>query len=121
VALISHNYTLLVVSRGATGFTAGAQPIAAAAMIHLAKSDRESERNLGLTTVGMSFGLVVGPIIGGLFSEKDLLGGLASSHLPFLIGGLLCFMGLMLSSLVLKMSRRRPVRWMPSHWWCSSY
>jgi DHA1 family tetracycline resistance protein-like MFS transporter len=121
VALISHNYTLLVVSRGATGFTAGAQPIAAAAMIHLAKSDRESERNLGLATVGMSFGLVVGPIIGGLFSEKDLLGGLASSHLPFLIGGLLCFMGLMLSSLVLKMSRRRPVRWMPIHWWCSSY
>ena len=96
VALISHNYTLLVVSRGVTGFTAGAQPIAAAAMIDLAKSDRESARNLGLTTVGMSFGLVVGPIIGGLFSDKDLLGGLASSHLPFLIGGLLCFVGLML-------------------------
>ena len=96
VALVSHNYILLVVSRGVTGFTAGAQPIAAAAMIDLAKSDRESARYLGLTTVGMSFGLVMGPIIGGLFSDKDLLGALASSHLPFLIGGLLCFVGLML-------------------------
>ena len=96
VALISHNYILLVVSRGVTGFTAGAQPIAAAAMIDLAKSDRESARYLGLTTVGMSFGLVMGPIIGGLFSDQDLLGALASSHLPFLIGGLLCFVGLML-------------------------
>ena len=37
-----------------------------------------------------------GPIIGGVFSDKDLLGGLASSSLPFLIGGLLCFVGLML-------------------------
>ena len=55
VALVSHNYVLLVVSRGITGFTAGAQPIAAAAMIDLAKSDRERSRNLGLTTVGMSF------------------------------------------------------------------
>ena len=44
----------------------------------------------------MSFGLVVGPIIGGLFSDKDLLGALASSHLPFLIGGLLCIVGLLL-------------------------
>ena len=96
MALVSHNYILLVVSRAITGFTAGAQPIAAAAMIDLAKSDRESARYLGLATVGMSFGLVVGPMIGGLFSDQDLLGSLASSHLPFLIGGLLCFVGLML-------------------------
>ena len=96
VALISHNYSLLVASRAITGFTAGAQPIAAAAMIDIAKTDRDRSRYLGLITVGMSLGLVVGPMIGGLFSDQDLLGGLASSHLPFLVGGLLCFVGLML-------------------------
>ena len=96
VALISHDYVLLVISRAITGFTAGAQPIAAAAMIDLAENDRESARNLGLVTVGMSFGLVIGPIIGGLFSDQDLFGALASPQLPFLIGGLLCFVGLLL-------------------------
>ena len=95
-SIISHNYTLLVLSRAITGFTAGAQPIAAAAMIDLAENERESARNLGLTTVGMSFGLVIGPIIGGLFSDKDLLGNVASLQLPFVIGGLMCLAGLLL-------------------------
>ena len=96
VSIISHNYTLLVLSRAITGFTAGAQPIAAAAMIDLAENERESARNLGLVTVGMSFGLVIGPIIGGLFSDQDLLGNFASLQLPFVIGGLLCLAGLFL-------------------------
>ena len=96
VALVSHNYILLVVSRAITGFTAGAQPIAAAAIMDLVKSDRENARYLGLAIVGMSFVLVVGLMIGGLFSDQDLLGNLASSYLPFLIGGLLCFAVVML-------------------------
>ena len=95
-SVISHNYMLLVLSRAITGFTAGAQPIAAAAMIDLAKNEHESARNLGLVTVGMSFGLVIGPIIGGLFSDKDLLGNFASLQLPFIIGGILCLAGLFL-------------------------
>ena len=65
-------------------------------MIDLAENERESARNLGLTTVGMSFGLVIGPIIGGLFSDKDLLGNVASLQLPFVIGGLMCLAGLLL-------------------------
>ena len=85
-----------MISRAITGFTAGAQPIAAAAMIDLAKNERESARNLGLVTVGMSFGLVIGPIIGGLFSDKNLLGNFASPQLPFVMGGLLCLAGLLL-------------------------
>ncbi len=96
VAIISHSYTLLVISRAVTGFTAGAQPIAAAAMIDLAQNDQENTRNLGLITVGMSFGLVVGPIIGGIFSDSALLGTIASLQLPFLIGGVLCFGSLIL-------------------------
>ena len=95
-AIITNNYTLLVLSRAVTGFTAGAQPIAAAAMIDLAQNDQESARNLGLITVGMSFGLVIGPIIGGLFSDQKLFGDFASPQLPFIIGGLLCLTGLLL-------------------------
>ena len=96
IAIILHSFTLLVASRAITGFTAGAQPIVAAAMIDLARNDEEKTHNLGLATVGMSFGLVIGPVIGGLFSDAEFIGPLASYQLPFVVGGLLCFVGLIL-------------------------
>ena len=96
VAIMLHSFSLLVASRAITGFTAGAQPIVAAAMIDLATNDEEKTHNLGLATVGMSFGLVIGPVIGGLFSDAELIGPLASFQLPFIVGGLLCFVGFIL-------------------------
>ena len=73
-AIPLRSYPLLVVSRAITGFTAGTQPIAAAAMIDLARSEAESTRKLGLANVGVSGVLVIGPIIGGVFSDPALLG-----------------------------------------------
>ncbi len=96
VGIALHSYGLLVASRAITGFTAGTQPIAAAAMIDLACGEKEGTRNLGLATVGVSFGLVIGPIIGGVFSDPALLGPLASPLLPFVVGGVLCLLALVL-------------------------
>lgn len=96
IAIIFHSFSLLVASRAITGFTAGAQPIVSAAMIDLARNDEERTHNLGLATVGMSFGLVIGPVIGGLFSDESIIGSLASFELPFIVGGLLCLVGLIL-------------------------
>lgn len=96
IAIMLHSFSLLVASRAITGFTAGAQPIVAAAMIDLATNDEEKTHNLGLATVGMSFGLVIGPVIGGLFSDAELIGPLASFQLPFIVGGFLCFVGFIL-------------------------
>ncbi len=96
LAIMLDSFSLLVASRAITGFTAGAQPIVAAAMIDLARTDEERTHNLGLATVGMSFGLVIGPVIGGLFSNEAIIGPLASYQLPFVVGGLLCLIGLIL-------------------------
>ena len=96
IAIMHHSFSLLVASRAITGFTAGAQPIVAAAMIDLARNDEEKTHNLGLATVGMSFGLVIGPVIGGLFSDAEFVGPLASFQLPFMVGGLLCLIGFIL-------------------------
>ncbi len=109
VSIISHSYILLVLSRAITGFTAGAQPIAAAAMIDLAKNEQESARNLGFITVGMSFGLIIGPIIGGVFSDNDLLGNFASLQLPFFVGGLLCLAGFCLIYFGFKDIKTEPI------------
>lgn len=94
-AIPLRSYPLLVASRAITGFTAGTQPIAAAAMIDLACSEAESTRYLGLANVGVSGGLVIGPIIGGVFSDPALLGRWASPTLPFVVGGLLCLLALL--------------------------
>lgn len=83
VSLYIQSLWLLIVGRAITGFTAGNQPIAQAAMVDASNNDEEKARNMGLIVAGISAGLVGGPIIGGLLSDKDILGDLASVKLPF--------------------------------------
>lgn len=83
VSLYVNSLWLLILGRAVTGFTAGNQPIAQAAMVDGSTDDADRDRNMGFIVTGISFGLVGGPIIGGLLSDPDLLGGLASLKLPF--------------------------------------
>lgn len=82
-ALFLDSLWLLILGRAVTGFTAGNQPIAQAAMVDGSLDDADRDRNMGFIVTGVSFGLVAGPIIGGIFSDPDLLGSLASFKLPF--------------------------------------
>ncbi|MGI9387391.1 MAG: MFS transporter [Methyloligellaceae bacterium] len=83
VSLYVNSLWLLILGRAITGFTAGNQPIAQAAMIDSSTDDADRDRNMGFIVTGISFGLVGGPIIGGILSDPDLLGGAASLKLPF--------------------------------------
>ena len=83
VSLIFNSLWLLILGRMITGFTAGNQPIAQAAMIDGSSDEADRDRNMGYIVTGVSFGLVGGPVIGGLLSDPQLLGGLASNRLPF--------------------------------------
>lgn len=83
LALYLDSLWLLILGRAVTGFTAGNQPIAQAAMIDGSTDDADRDRNMGYIVTGVSFGLVGGPIIGGILSDKDLLGGYASYEAPF--------------------------------------
>ncbi|MEM1129399.1 MAG: MFS transporter [Pseudomonadota bacterium] len=81
-AVMTNNIWLLMLGRAITGFTAGNQPIAQAAMIDGSSNDAERDRNMGLILIGVSLGLVGGPIIGGVLSDKSLIGDIASYTLP---------------------------------------
>ena len=82
-ALYMNNFVLLVLGRAITGFTAGNQPIAQAAMIDGSTDEEDRNRNMGYIITGVSFGLVGGPLIGGFLSDPVLIGSLASVKLPF--------------------------------------
>jgi DHA1 family tetracycline resistance protein-like MFS transporter len=83
VALYTSSLWLLIVGRGITGFTAGNQPIAQAAMIDASVDTVDRARNMGYIITGVSFGLVGGPIMGGMLSDPEFIGPIASLKLPF--------------------------------------
>jgi len=83
VSLAVNSLWLLILGRAITGFTAGNQPIAQAAMVDLSRDDAEKTRNMGYLVSSFSISLVVGPIAGGVLSDKDLIGDIASLSLPF--------------------------------------
>jgi predicted MFS family arabinose efflux permease len=83
VSLFIDSLWLLIVGRAITGFTAGNQPIAQAAVVDMSATDAERARNMGYIVAGISAGLVGGPIIGGVLSDREIVGDLASITLPF--------------------------------------
>jgi len=92
VSLEIGSFWLLLFGRSLAGFTAGNQPIAQAALIDISESEAQRTRYMGLILVAVSAGLVAGPLIGGLLSDKAVLGRDASVELPFyFVSGLIVF------------------------------
>lgn len=83
VSLMIDSLWLMILGRAITGFTAGNQPIAQAAMVDGSTDDADRDRNMGFIITGISFGMVGGPIIGALLSDPLVMGSMASFKLPF--------------------------------------
>ena len=99
VALYVNSLWLLILGRAITGFTAGNQPIAQAAMVDGSTDEADRDRNMGYIVTGISFGLVGGPIIGAILSDPDLIGGFASLKLPFYAAFVLVLIAIIMVSL----------------------
>lgn len=83
---------LLIFSRILAGIAAGSMPIAQAAIIDISK-ESEKAANLSLVILAGSVGFLLGPLIGGFFSNSNVVSWFSFST-PFYVGSLLAFLNL---------------------------
>ena len=66
-----HSIVLIFLGRLIDGFTSGSQSIAQAAIIDICPEDKKA-RYIGLILLSVSLGIILGPVIGGVFSSKNI-------------------------------------------------
>ncbi|EKD71313.1 MAG: multidrug transporter [uncultured bacterium] len=72
IAVVTHSLSLLIIGRIVAGFTSGSQPIAQAAIIDLSH-DEQKTRNIGLILLSLSLGFIIGPLLGGILSDNQII------------------------------------------------
>lgn len=72
IAIGFHSIVFLIVGRVLAGFTAGSQPIAQAAIVDVSSPENRA-RNIGYILLAVSVGFVLGPIMGGVLSNNQLV------------------------------------------------
>jgi MFS transporter, DHA1 family, tetracycline resistance protein len=85
---------LLFFSRVLDGFTGGNISVVQASMADFTKPE-ERAKNFGMIGMAFGIGMVVGPVIGGLLSNPDLLPWF-SFQIPYLFAAILCMMNFLL-------------------------
>jgi DHA1 family tetracycline resistance protein-like MFS transporter len=90
--VISHSFFLVLLGRAIAGLAAGTQPIANAAIMD-GSSRQTKTRNLSLIVLVSSIGLILGPLIGGVTSEKNFYHGFSLAT-PFVLAGVLSLVNL---------------------------
>lgn len=70
--VVFKSVAVIILGRVIAGFTSGSQPIAQAAIVDLS-TEKTKSRNIGFILLSLSLGFVVGPILGGLLSDKNLI------------------------------------------------
>lgn len=93
-ALMAHSLALLIIGRVIAGLTAGSQSIAQAAIVDLSAKDNLN-RNMGYIVLSICLGFVAGPLIGGLFSDNQLMRWL-TLQTPMFIAAILSIINLLL-------------------------
>jgi len=85
------SFALFLSGRALSGFAAGSQPIAHTTIAEISPL-RAKSRNLGIIAVCQALGLVLGPLIGGMFSDTSLNPDFGYP-LPFYISAILAAVG----------------------------
>jgi len=92
LSVILGSVSLLMVGRALSGLMAGSQPIAQAAISDISTSENKA-LNMSIMTLALSFAIIMGPLIGGVFSDSQLSAYFTFST-PFFIAAVLAFASL---------------------------
>jgi MFS transporter, DHA1 family, tetracycline resistance protein len=101
--IASFRFTLLgalLIGRVIGGITSGSQGVAQAAIAE-ASAGNQKAVNIGVIAVAMTIGLIVGPLLGGVFSDKNVVSWFNNTT-PFYIAALLTLVNIMLLTRYLK-------------------
>lgn len=100
LAFTFHSVSLLIIGRVIDGITAGSQPIAQAAAVDISDEHNKTQ-NIGLVLFSLTLGIVLGPMVGGFLSDKQVLSWFSSTT-PLYLAMILAFINIV----VLKFSFR---------------
>jgi MFS transporter, DHA1 family, tetracycline resistance protein len=70
-AIFIHSISLFILGRIIDGFSAGSESIAQAAIIDISPPEKKTI-NLGVISVAGSLGFIIGPLVGGIFSDATI-------------------------------------------------
>lgn len=90
IAIGFHSIVFLIIGRVLAGFTAGSQPIAQAAIVDVSSEDNRA-RNIGYILLAVSVGFVLGPVMGGILSNHQLVSWFNFAT-PLYFAGILSFL-----------------------------
>lgn len=94
IGVLIDSFSLLLIGRMIAGFTAGSQAIAQATIVDISPPEHKA-RNLGLILFFISIGFIFGPLLGGLFSDPNILPWFNYTT-PFYFAALLSLLNLIL-------------------------
>ncbi|WP_316358669.1 MFS transporter [Candidatus Neptunichlamydia sp. REUL1] len=85
--VIASSLSILLIGHALSGLMTGSQPIAQAAISDLSTSETKA-LNMSMITFVICIGLVLGPLLGGIFSDPNLFAGFGFDT-PFFIAAAL--------------------------------
>lgn len=100
IAILTSSITLLFIGRIIGGFTSGSQPIAQAAIIDLSTAETKT-RNIGYILLAISLGFIVGPLLGGILSDPQIVSWF-NFVVPFYFAAIMSLLNMVLLQLLFK-------------------
>lgn len=108
LAFIVHSVWLIILGRIIDGFTAGSQPIAQATIVDICDPKKKA-KYLGMVLLAAGIGIVLGPLMGSIFSDANLVSWFTNAT-PLYLATILAILNLSLLQLFFTETKEKLAR-----------